>query len=81
MGKYAAAAAGQRQTAHELFERGAEAAVREGFKELAAQWKMEDAESHAIGGECGEARREVTAGLQLSRDNFTLERKSFACAL
>ena len=26
-------------------------------KELAAQWKMEDAESHAIGGECGEARR------------------------
>jgi eukaryotic-like serine/threonine-protein kinase len=76
-----AASAGHRQTAHELFERGAEAAVREGFKELAAQWKMEDAESHAIGGECAEARREVAAGLQLSRDNFTLERASRSLAL
>jgi eukaryotic-like serine/threonine-protein kinase len=75
------ASAGQRQTAHELFERGAEAAVREGFKELAAQWTMEDAESHAIGGECAEARREVAAGLQLSRDNFTLERASRSLAL
>ena len=32
-------------------------------------------------GECGEVRREVTAGLELSRDNLTLERASRALGL
>ena len=30
-------------------------------RELAAQWTMEDAEVHAIAGQCGDARREVVA--------------------
>ena len=38
-------------------------------------------ESHAIVGECGEVRREVTAGLEESRDNLTLERASRALGL
>ena len=42
---------------------------------------MEDAESHASVGECGEVRREVTAGLELSRDNLTLERASRSLGL
>jgi len=65
---------GQFRTAHELFERGVQAAVRDNFRELGAQWTMEDAESHAIAGECADARREIAAGLELGRDNFTLER-------
>jgi Flp pilus assembly protein TadD len=73
--------AGRVQSAHELFERGVEAAVREGFRELAAQWMMEDAESHAVAGQCAVARQEIPEGLKLSRDNFTLERASRALAL
>jgi hypothetical protein len=42
---------------------------------------MEDAESHAIAGECAEVRREVSSGLELSRDNFTLERAARTLAL
>jgi len=36
----------------------------------------QDAETHANVGECAEARTEVSAGLELSRDNVTLERAS-----
>ncbi len=43
---------------------------------MAGQLSVEDAETHALVGACNEARTEVTAGLQLSRDNFTLERAS-----
>jgi hypothetical protein len=42
---------------------------------------LEDAESHAIAGQCGEARRELSAGLDLARDNFSLERASRTLAL
>jgi serine/threonine protein kinase/Flp pilus assembly protein TadD len=70
-----------RRAAHDLFQRGAEEAVRIGAREVAGQWTMEDAEVHAIAGECDEARREVQAGLGLSRDNFTLERGGRALAL
>ena len=52
--------------AHELFQQGVQAAVRDNFRELGAQWTMEDAESHAIAGQCAEARREISAGLELS---------------
>ena len=68
-------------TAHELFQRSVQEAVRDHFHELGAQWTMEDAESHAIAGQCGDARREVSAGLELSRDNFTLERAARTLAL
>jgi hypothetical protein len=51
------------------------------FVEVAAQLGMEDAETHAIVGQCADARGEVTAGLELSRDNATLERASRVLAL
>jgi eukaryotic-like serine/threonine-protein kinase len=76
-----AGAAGRIQRAHELFEQGVEGALREGFAELAAQWKTEDAEFHAVADQCPQARNEIAAGLQLSRDNFTLERASRVLAL
>jgi eukaryotic-like serine/threonine-protein kinase len=65
---------GRIRDAHERFQQGVQAAVRDNFRDLGAQWTMEDAESHAIAGQCPEARREIRAGLELSRDNFTLER-------
>ena len=77
----AAAFAGRFVAAHELFQRSAETALRENARELAAQWTVEDAEAHAIAGQCGEARGEVTAGVALGRDNFTLERASRTLAL
>ena len=76
-----AAFSGQTQTAHELYERAVGTAVGERFTELGAQWAMEDAELHAIEGGCEEARREIAAGLELNRDNFTLERAARANAL
>src|SRR2546423_11883028 len=41
---------------------------------------MEDAETHAIVGQCDTARREVSAGLALGRDNTTVARASRALA-
>jgi len=41
-----------------------------------AQLTIEDAETHAIVGQCGEATNEVTEGLALNRDNATIERAS-----
>jgi Tfp pilus assembly protein PilF len=72
---------GRLRAAHELFQRSVQVAVREDFHELGARWTLEDAESHATAGQCGEARREITAGLELGRDNFTLERASRTLAL
>ena len=46
------------------------------FREVAAQLTMDDAETHAIAGQCAEGRSEVTAGIELSRDSGTLERAS-----
>jgi tetratricopeptide (TPR) repeat protein len=76
-----AAFAGRFREAHERFQQGAQAAVRDNFRDLGAQWTMEDAESHAIAGQCPEARREILAGLELSRDNFTLERANRTLAM
>ena len=56
-------------------------ALQGGFSEVAAQLTMEDAENHAIVGAVRRGAQEVTAGLQLSRDNVTLERASRALAL
>jgi tetratricopeptide (TPR) repeat protein/predicted Ser/Thr protein kinase len=72
---------GRFERAHEHFQRGAQAAVRANLPALAAQWTMEDAEAHAIAGQCPMALAEVPAGLRLSRDNFTLERASRTLAL
>jgi tetratricopeptide (TPR) repeat protein len=76
-----AAFSGRFQAAHDHFQRGVQALLGDSLPELAAQWTMEDAETHAIGGECGDARREVTDGLRLSRDSFTLHRAARTMAL
>jgi tetratricopeptide (TPR) repeat protein len=67
---------GRVRTAHEQFQRAIQAAKQADFKEMAAQWSVEEAEVHAAVGECSAARGETMAGLMLSRDNFTLERAS-----
>jgi tetratricopeptide (TPR) repeat protein len=72
---------GRVQIAHDLYQRAVQAALRENSRELAAQWTLEDAESHAMVGQCADARREAAAGLELGRDNFTIERASRALAL
>jgi tetratricopeptide (TPR) repeat protein len=76
-----AAFAGRFRKAHELFQAGAEVARRDNFREFAAQWTVEDAETHALIDECPDARRESAAGLNLSRDNFTVERANRVGAL
>ena len=77
----ASASLGRMQIAHALFGRAIEGAVAGQFKELGAQWSLEDAESHAVAGDCVQARQEIDAGLELSRDNFTLERAGRVLAL
>ena len=72
---------GRLRTAHDLFRRSVQAASQGAYKDFAAQWAVQDAESHAVVGQCAEARREVAAGLELNRDNFTLERAGRALAL
>jgi tetratricopeptide (TPR) repeat protein len=64
----------QTATAHDLFQRAVQAALDRHDTELAAQWTAEDAEGHAVAGECDAARRETDDALAQSRDNFTLER-------
>ncbi|HEX5108824.1 MAG TPA: serine/threonine-protein kinase [Vicinamibacterales bacterium] len=77
----ATAFAGRFDAAHELYRRGVQAALRENLEELAAQWTLEDAELYAIARRCDDARRRAAAGLELSRDNYTLERASRTLAL
>jgi hypothetical protein len=52
-----------------------------GFNDVAAQLAIEDAEAHAVVGQCAEALREVPRGLLLSRDSDSLERASRVLAL
>jgi serine/threonine protein kinase/Flp pilus assembly protein TadD len=72
---------GRIEAAHEQFRRGIQMSLRGNFEEVAAQLMLEDAETHAIVGQCAEARGEVPSGLALSRDNLTLERASRVLAL
>ena len=67
--------------AHEQFRRGVQLAEQGGFAEVAAQLSIEDAEAHAIVGQCPQALKEISEGLALSRDNFSLERASRSLAL
>jgi len=68
-------------TAHEEFRRAVQITQQAGLNELAAQYGIQDAESHAVVGQCAEARTEVAGALALSRDNFALERASRALAV
>jgi serine/threonine protein kinase/tetratricopeptide (TPR) repeat protein len=76
-----AAFRGRMQAAHSLFERAVDQATQARQMELAAQWRAEDGESHALAGDCPTARAEIDSALDLSRDNFTLERSARTLAL
>jgi eukaryotic-like serine/threonine-protein kinase len=67
--------------AHDQFLRGIQRAQQGGFQEVAAQLSMDDAETHAVVGQCADAQREVASGLALSRDNVTVEQASRVLAL
>lgn len=73
--------AGRIGAAHEEFRLGLEMATQGGFTEVAAQLAVEDAEVHALAGQCAVARAEAVASLERSRDNFSLERASRVLAL
>jgi eukaryotic-like serine/threonine-protein kinase len=77
----ASAFEGHIRQAHEEFGHGIESARRGNFNEVAAQLTIEDAEFHAIVGQCREARNEASVGLALSRDNGTLEHAGRALAI
>jgi tetratricopeptide (TPR) repeat protein len=77
----AAAGSGRFQAAHEQYDRAAQEALRDDARELAAQWTAEDAEAMAVAGTCQDVARRVGRALELSRDNFTVERASRAFAL
>ena len=67
--------------AHDQFRRGIQRAQQGGYQEVAAQLSMDDAETHAVVGQCAEAQREVTSALSMSRDNVTMEQASRVLAL
>jgi tetratricopeptide (TPR) repeat protein len=73
--------AGRPNAAHTEFRRGVELSLQGSFREVAAQLSVEDAETHALVGQCMDVRSEVSAALNWSRDNTTLERASRALAL
>lgn len=72
---------GRALAAHEQFGRGIQMSLQGDFAEVASQLMAEDAENHAIVGQCAEARPELARALTLSRDNTTLEHASRALAL
>jgi eukaryotic-like serine/threonine-protein kinase len=71
---HALAFSGRIAGAHEQFRQGIQMARRGGFDEVAAHLRAEDAELHAIVGECDEARADAAAALEWSRDSVTLGR-------
>jgi tetratricopeptide (TPR) repeat protein len=78
---HASAFEGRLTAAHDQFRRGIQMSLQGDFDEVAAQLTTEDAESHAVAGQCAEAKAEVPAALELSRDNGTLEHAARALAL
>jgi tetratricopeptide (TPR) repeat protein len=72
---------GRVNAAHEQFRRGIQRASQGGYQEVAAQLAMDDAEMHAVVGQCAQARSEVASGLTLSRDNASLEQGGRVLAL
>jgi tetratricopeptide (TPR) repeat protein len=73
---HASAFEGRVLQAHDAFGRGIQMSRQGNFNEVAAQLRMEDAETHATVGQCAQAREEAATGLALSRDNTTLEHAS-----
>jgi eukaryotic-like serine/threonine-protein kinase len=71
---------GRIEKAHEEFRRSVAATRQAHLTELSGLYSAQDAVSHAVAGECAEARREATAAIALSRDNVTLESAGRALA-
>ncbi len=71
---------GRLRAAHDSYRQGVRVALDRGLTGPAAQLESEDAEFHAVAGQCDDARTEAAAAAALSRDNFTLERTSRALA-
>lgn len=72
---------GRMNAAHDEVRRAVQAAVRDNFTERAATFSIDEAEAHAVIGQCAEARASASAALALSRDNFTLDRANRSLAL
>jgi tetratricopeptide (TPR) repeat protein len=73
--------AGRLRAAHDAFRRAVAAATQSELIEAAALWSAMDGEVHALAGQCDDAHRDAAAALELSRDNFTLERADRAFAI
>ena len=71
---------GRIRNAHEGFRRSVTATSHANLSELSGLYTAQDAISHAVVGQCAEARSEAAAAVVLSRDNFTLESASRALA-
>ncbi len=69
-----AAFRGRIANAHQGFRNSVQATIQAHFTEFAARYSVQDAEVHALVGQCAAARSEVEAGLAISRDITTLER-------
>jgi tetratricopeptide (TPR) repeat protein len=76
-----AAFEGRVRDAHEMYRQAVQAALLGNYREFAAQWAVQDVEIRAIAGECADAIPATAAALELSRDNFALERAARALAL
>ncbi len=66
--------------AHEEFRRSVAVTSQTNLTELSGLYSAQDAISHAVVGQCAEARSEAAAAVHLSRDNFTLESAARALA-
>jgi eukaryotic-like serine/threonine-protein kinase len=71
---------GRIERAHEEFRRSVAATSQANLTELSGLYSAQDAVSHAVVGQCAEARGEAAAAIRLSRDNFTLESAGRALA-
>jgi tetratricopeptide (TPR) repeat protein len=71
---------GQLERAHAQFRESVTATSHTNMVELSGQYSAQDAVSHAVAGQCAEARREAAAAIGLSRDNSTLQSSARALA-
>jgi eukaryotic-like serine/threonine-protein kinase len=71
---------GRIEKAHEEFRRSVAATTAARLTELSGLYSAQDAITHAVVGQCAEARREAIAAGRLSRDNVTLESTGRALA-
>jgi tetratricopeptide (TPR) repeat protein len=74
-------AQGKLADGHTKFQETIQAALQAKDTEFAAQWTVEEAEVHAMLGDCKDVRRDVDRALQWSRDNSTVERSARILAL